>query len=249
MTLREIQTFAVNLKLILTDIPNFRKISQKISMEARCRFIIHKQQRSRSIIRVIIIGIAGILLSAAMALAVVGTAHDFSILGGNPCSYCHSIHNVAGGLGRPSYMGAMPSIMKVYSSLTMNHKPTKDILDNSDAPLCLTCHDEATIGARATGPPADATAAYLYSKIAGSSKNISLDLSNDHPVGFVFEGAAKDLDIKFPSPESHLNVTFGINNNEMWCSTCHNPHGGVEGTKFLNRSNGTSGLCFECHVK
>lgn len=142
-------------------------------------------------------------------------------------------------------MGALPSIIKVYSSFTMNHKPTVDTVNNSDAPLCLTCHDEATITDRALG--GDPGAVYVKGRIEGTSRNISLDLSNDHPVGFVFD-ASKDPDIKAPT-DPNVNVTFGLANNEMWCATCHNPHGGVPGTKFLVKSNGTSGLCFECHVK
>lgn len=192
---------------------------------------------------------ATILLSATAALAVVGTAHDFSVLGGNPCSYCHSIHNQAGGLGRPSYMGDVPDIMKVYSSATMNHKPTLATVQNSDAPLCLTCHDGANITTLASALPTNPAEVYVRDRIVGTGRDISVDLSNDHPVGFEFKGSASgDDDIKSPD-DPNVNVTFGISGKEMWCSTCHNVHGGVEGTKFLVKSNGTSSLCFECHIK
>ena len=189
--------------------------------------------------------LAVILLTATTALAVVGTTHDFSLLGGNPCSYCHSIHNAAGALGRPSYMDTLPSIIKVYSSISMDHTPTISILNNSDAPLCLTCHDETTITNFAAG--GDPAAVTVRDKIiANPSANIGLDLSNDHPVGFIYNAA---LDPEIKAPSAPVNVVFGLGLNEMWCSTCHNVHGGVAGTKFLVMSNDSSSLCFACHIK
>ncbi|NIQ94381.1 MAG: cytochrome C, partial [Desulfuromonadales bacterium] len=45
------------------------------------------------------------------------------------------------------------------------------------------------------------------------------------------------------------HVTFGPDQNEMWCSTCHDPHGGVPGTPLLQTTNSGSTLCLMCHLK
>lgn len=157
--------------------------------------------------------LTALLLLVTPAVAeLAGSGHDFSGLGADICYYCHSADNSIGGLGRRTYTGETPFITELYESSSMDHKMDINRLNNSDAPLCLVCHEDLHIG---------------------------------HPVGFVFDPSL-DKDLKMPTS---AKVTFGPNRNEMWCSSCHNPHGGATGSRFLARSNETSGLCFDCHVK
>jgi len=172
--------------------------------------------------------------------------HDLSYLGGETCSYCHSVHNAVGGLGRPAYMGSLPNITDVYDSNTFDHSTrlTLASVSNSDAPLCLSCHDTTSIDTFSDVNIRDD----LHAKIDNTQRDIGLDLSNDHPVGFVFD-ASLDDQIVAPPADSKVHITFGPNRNEMWCSTCHNVHGGEPGTPFLVMSNQGSDLCFTCHIK
>lgn len=196
--------------------------------------------------------------AGAVRAELVNSKHNLSsLLGGGvgPCAYCHSVHNAVGGLGRPAYMGAdLPNIAQVYNSVTLEHSitagsyPVAEVgtVNSSDVPLCLTCHDGAFVDANL----ADPEKTNLRTKITdGSTLNIgenALDLRNDHPVGFIFN-AGQDKGIKAPS-FSHVHVEFGPGKNEMWCSTCHNPHGTLY-PALLQTSNEGSALCLDCHLK
>ena len=184
---------------------------------------------------------ATLLFSISSAHAgLIGSKHDFSQLGGYACAYCHSVHNAIGGLGRPAYMGPLPQITKVYSSATIANKPTLDSVNKSDAPLCLTCHDGTNV--TTLGKPT------LAAKIVGTNADLNADgkgLSNDHPVGFVFNAA---LNPTLKTPGGDVHVQFGPQRNEMWCASCHNPHNNSF-PPFLAMSNEGSALCLECHIK
>lgn len=177
------------------------------------------------------------------ALTVVNSKHDFSALGGSPCGYCHSVHNGLGGTGmlNPGF-GAFPAITNTYSSATRVYKSTLASLNSSDAPLCLACHDQSTIAANANLSEAKTR---LDSRPDFPNGYINTDLSNDHPVGFVFDAAQSPTKIKTPLL---ANVTFGPGRNQMWCSSCHNVHDNTYGN-FLVASNDVSALCLDCHIK
>lgn len=185
-----------------------------------------------------------ILLPLSAFAMLTDSKHDFSYLGNSPCSYCHSVHHSIGGVLRPAYMGTEPQISKVYSSVSMRHKPTTAGAYASDAPLCLTCHDGMNVGK--LGLPA------LTALIVGQPADLNMggdasgtNLSNDHPVGFVFDPTISPDKLKYPV-KAHAN--YGPGHNEIWCSTCHNPHNDQLGA-FLNVSMSGSELCLDCHKK
>ena len=165
-----------------------------------------------------------------------GGPHDF---GG--CGICHSVHHAAGGGGsifvdNPVYATAF------YCSSTLDADITLAGVNASDAPFCLTCHDGASI--------ADGVNAALADRIIGNL-DITKDLSNDHPVGFNYSKAAL-ADPEIRSKEQLSNpamVSFGPTLDQMWCSSCHDTHGGVPETAMLVMSNDGSALCLECHIK
>jgi len=191
-------------------------------------------------LRPAIVAILLILSLSSAHAGLVGSKHDFSQLGGYACAYCHSVHSAVGGIGRPAYMGPLPQITKIYSSATIAHRPTLDSVNKSDAPLCLTCHDGTNVVN--LGKPA------LAALIVGTRVDLNSDgkgLSNDHPVGFVYNAA---LNTSLKIPTGNIHVTFGPERNEMWCASCHNPHNNTY-PPFLAVSNDGSALCLECHIK
>ena len=165
-----------------------------------------------------------------------GSAHDF---GG--CGICHSVHNGIGG-GGASFIENPVDAIAFYNSSTLDADITLEGVNKSDAPFCLTCHDGASI---TDGLNSDL--AYLIT----GQVNIATDLSNDHPIGFVYSVAAlADPGIKAGGSLSNPDmVHFGPNRDQMWCSSCHDTHGGVAGTPMLVMSNDGSALCLECHIK
>lgn len=190
-----------------------------------------------------------VLLSAATATGqVANSKHDFSALGGlagmGACAYCHSVHNAVGGIGRPAHLGSdLPNIEDFYTVTKIDGTTHLEQINNSDAPLCLTCHDGATF---------DATDMDIAVKalILHTANDITVDLRDDHPVGFDFTPYIDDLNDGIRLPDHpRVHVVFGPDRNQMWCSSCHNAHGGEPGTPLLVMSNNGSDLCFQCHEK
>jgi predicted CXXCH cytochrome family protein len=165
-----------------------------------------------------------------------GSAHDF---GG--CGICHSVHNGIGG-GGANFIENPVDAIAFYNSSTLDADITPEGVNKSDAPFCLTCHDGASI---AVGKNADL--AYL---IIGNL-DITTNLSNDHPTGFTYSVAAQaDPGIRPATALSNpAMVYFGPTLDQMWCSSCHDVHGGVAGTPMLVMNNNGSALCLECHIK
>ena len=95
-----------------------------------------------------------------------------------------------------------------------------------------------------------------------SSAGLGTDLSNDHPIGFVYNnhqvlnnqlraatqnGSRVSVDASAPARSLPL-VGNSASNATLECSTCHDPHG-VQGVPtFLRASNQNSALCFTCHI-
>jgi len=81
----------------------------------------------------------------------------------------------------------------------------------------------------------------------GPSK-IGTDLSDDHPVSFVYDNglAAANGELAYPSalpPEIKLDTS-----DQMQCTACHDPHNNSQG-QFLVLPNIYSSLCTACHNK
>lgn len=184
-------------------------------------------------------------LASIVEASIIGSPHDIAAALNTPeiatCSYCHSVHNSAGGAGRAAYLGTLPNITNVYNSSTIKQTITTDTANASDAPLCLSCHDYDTIITKNT------SVANLIG--SNSARDIKLDLGNDHPVGFIFDpNKYTNNDFKTFNPAvnpTHMN--FGPGFNEMWCSSCHNVHGGIPGTKLLRINIAGSEMCLYCH--
>jgi len=124
--------------------------------------------------------------------------------------------------------------------------------------LCLSCHD-GTIAidsfgrSDTTGLPFESTPGEYVGDInananigGGTPGGTSSDLSNDHPVSFVYaDSVAGDTEIIAAAGGLPL---FGGN---LECATCHDVHAteSVPDTKLLRVDNAGSLLCLTCHDK
>lgn len=85
--------------------------------------------------------------------------------------------------------------------------------------------------------------------------NLGVDLSDDHPVSFVYDETlvAKDKGLYSPSvKDSGLGGTISedlLVNNKMQCTSCHDVHNenGYPGLLIMDNTN--SELCLTCHNK
>ncbi|MHC4342863.1 MAG: cytochrome c3 family protein, partial [Planctomycetota bacterium] len=110
--------------------------------------------------------------------------------------------------------------------------------------LCLSCHD----GTIALGAVASRRAPVgLFGRVTGRP-NLGADLSDDHPVSFVYDAALAAEDGELLHPEGLTGVVRLDLNGEMQCTTCHDAHSDRYGD-FLAMDASFSSLCTECHDK
>jgi len=192
-----------------------------------------------SLSKMLLSGAAVIVAAVPQVYAIVaGTAHDLSPGrdGSRACQYCHTPHMAMA--GTPLWNHQLSDrTYEIYWSSSLDAdvgQPT------GSSKLCLSCHDgtvalEATIrggGGRTYIPP--------------GSTNLGTDLSDDHPISFVYSNDLSNKDPQIRSPET-LGEDFRLDQyDEMQCSTCHDPHDNTFGN-FLVASNVRSNLCVQCH--
>ncbi|MBN2792995.1 MAG: hypothetical protein JXQ81_10845 [Desulfuromonadales bacterium] len=208
--------------------------------------------------------ITALLLSCVFAVPtfaeIAGSSHDLSDGGagltGQICSYCHTPHNakefgIDNGAGSDSYPLWSMNEIADDTGYTSYSSPTFDGDDNTavdplagPSRLCMSCHD-GTI-AIDNAVVANSTNLMTGQRVLGT------DLSNDHPVGFVYadsvtlDGEIQDVD----QPLGPSGGTIGdyLYEGIMTCASCHDVHAG-EVSNFLLMNNGESALCLACHIK
>jgi predicted CXXCH cytochrome family protein len=178
-----------------------------------------------------------------------GTKHDFWLAGGGrpgsggageTCIFCHAPHTEAP--GRPLWnRSASELVYTPYSSPTMQAAPGQP---SGASKLCLSCHD----GTIALGSIASRPAPIgLFGRVTGRP-NLGADLSDDHPVSFVYDAALAAEDGELRHPEALAGVVRLDFNREMQCTSCHDAHSDRYGD-FLVMDAAFSRLCTECHDK
>lgn len=202
-----------------------------------------------------LVALAGFWAEQAPA-AVAATKHNLSVGGPGPikatsegqvCVFCHTPHQ--------SYTtGALwnrrtpTNTYTPYSSSTMN---TAVGQPNGSSLLCLSCHDGTIALGEVKMPGATATPVALAGGVttlpAGAS-NVGLNVSDDHPVSFVYNAALQTADGQLANPATLTGKVRLDTQGRVQCASCHDAHNNANG-KFLVMSNTASALCITCHVK
>jgi predicted CXXCH cytochrome family protein len=131
-------------------------------------------------------------------------------------------------------------IYTLYDSSTLDAKPGQP---DGTSILCLSCHDGTVALGNTYKNPNSMSFAHSMTKRG----NLGTDLSDDHPISFVYDAnlASQDGELKVPSTlPSHVLDQ----NNKLQCTSCHDSHKDLQGN-FLKRTNEFSNLCFTCHDK
>lgn len=199
------------------------------------------------------------------------------------CIFCHTPHNSAA--GKPFLWNRQTDANSALTFSLYTSSPTLDFKGQTYGTLsdvskmCMTCHDGGTsfnsmANPRSPVPTWTGGADQLsdvWDGVMGWGPNIGEgpgagggELTNDHPVSFVYEESENnDVTIK-PRDGGGKSVNGlplwernGDNAFRVECVTCHDPHinynplsgGNVAYKPFLRRSNSSSGLCFSCHNK
>lgn len=200
------------------------------------------------------LGIALLALPFDAAAQITGTSHDFSAAGWNPggeiCQPCHTPHNADTTVSNAPLWNheVTTTVFTLYSNpSTLNATMTQP---SGVSLLCLSCHD-GTVALENFGGTTTGT-----NSIA-STANLGSDLSNDHPVSFVYNAALATADGQLYNPETQAfgagtietELLFGSNGSRtVECASCHDVHG-TANPSLLRVNNAASALCLTCHNK
>jgi hypothetical protein len=208
------------------------------------------------------------------------------------CVFCHTPHGANQQASAPLWNRALSTATYVpYFSLSMDANPLPGP-PGASSKVCLSCHDgtlaigtvnvlngkgPATIAMSGTNPGGeipDGSGANT-----GYTRNLGTDLSNDHPISFNYDTtlggpSGTDGELRTPPVTENSNVIVGnrtsgvkpifpLENNQVQCITCHDPHLATSvSLKFLrgNRLQNIAPLgglfvasnditCLACHDK
>jgi predicted CXXCH cytochrome family protein len=178
--------------------------------------------------------------SVLMAQTIVSTKHDLS--GGGygttqVCIFCHAPHS---GMGTTQLWNhaATAATFTVYNSESAKAKPGQP---GATSKLCLSCHD-GTVAIDSYGKRAGTK---MIDQLQDSTGKLGIDLTNDHPIGFAYNGQLVTADGALVDP---AQTGLPLYSGNVECSTCHAVHDPTNGA-FLRFTNAGSNLCLMCHKK
>jgi predicted CXXCH cytochrome family protein len=179
-----------------------------------------------------------ITMQQSAAGSIVGSPHDLSALGtGDVCGFCHTPHRALP--QTPGWSHKLSTaVYTIYQSSSLEAQVGQP---TGSSKLCLSCHDgTVALTESITGGPAGGT------YIEPGSANLDTDLSDDHPISFVYSSAlsAEDPQIRVPLTLPDQIKLDGA--GELQCTTCHDSHDNSYGN-FLVMSNQRSAMCVVCH--
>ena len=193
------------------------------------------------------------VISRQIPAGIQGSKHDFSGLDPEQqiCIFCHTAHNADVSIqDAPLWDHEVTTRnYQLYNSSTMDATPGQPV---GASRLCLSCHD-GTIAVDSYGDKAGVI--FLGGDVAVGAD----ELSNDHPVSFLYDDslAVQDRELFIPSSSaSGMGGTISqdlLFDGRMECSSCHDVHNGPAAAtvndNLLMISQAQSQLCLTCHDK
>lgn len=210
-----------------------------------------------------------LVLSGIVFASIVGTPHNIATGG---CVACHTPHGAVSSTNGPLWNRSQATqTYTPYSSATLDMGPI--VAGDINAPqtiACLTCHNGVTstvvnapgpgttVGSAWDSTTVAAGAALGFAGTTNTFANIGTDLSNDHPIGFVYDntkGPAGEFATVAAVTAAKLPLyTVGAAVNRVECATCHDVHNVAYPTPtatevyFLRMTNVNSAMCRTCHI-
>jgi predicted CXXCH cytochrome family protein len=155
------------------------------------------------------------------------------------CVYCHTPHNAAP--ATPLWNRDLPVVTyQLYTSSTLQatlNQPT------GSSRLCLSCHDgTVALGTLRRVPAGEA----LELGPMQGRRRLGTDLSDDHPISFVYDGELAVRHGELADPAT-LPSTLRLDaRKQVQCTTCHDPHEDRR-PMFLRMGNDDGAMCLTCH--
>ena len=171
------------------------------------------------------------------------------------CVFCHTPHGASNFPGSPLWNRQLSS--QTYTVYTSSSLDAEDIMGQLDQPggsskLCLSCHDgtlaigtvnvlggQQNVDITMTGTAVDGSMPPGDGETTGFTRDLGIDLSNDHPISLTYDANLASVDTELVDPEAaaHIGIrapgfrpivpleqtgTGGA--AQIQCATCHDPH-------------------------
>jgi len=183
--------------------------------------------------------------------SVVNSLHNLSVSGpgtvkasseSEVCIFCHTTHstNPMGPLWNREDPGSHYILYDNTISNTFQSAPGQP---DGASLLCLSCHDGTIALGNVLSRSSSIDFSGGYTTLTGVN-SLTTDLSDDHPVSFIFNATIATSDGQLSYPPSHPAKLD--NNGKVQCTSCHDPHNSMN-QSFLLATTQFSELCFSCH--
>jgi hypothetical protein len=199
------------------------------------------------------------------------------------CVFCHTPHASTIAPNAPLWNRTLSTATYTeYSSDSFDGAATIGQPSGSSK-LCLSCHDGALVigdvnfangvlGANIAMQGTDGDGTFTsVDELTGFTRKLGVNLGNDHPISFTYDTSLANADGELydPTLTGHIGnrvqgqpkAAVPLEDNQVQCITCHNPHTIDDKFLRLNRtqatSHGTDGVfdpandivCLACHNK
>lgn len=176
------------------------------------------------------------------------------------CIFCHTPHAAIKNDSIPLWNHTLSTVATytMYTSPTFDGAATMQNLGGvtaanaSASNLCLSCHD-GTVAINSFANPSNQNPTTLMNggvnQIPTGATNLGTNLSNTHPVNFIYDAALATADGSLKDPATLTGVR--LYTGRVQCASCHDPHTSADpsGRSFLRVTMNQSGLCMACHNK
>jgi predicted CXXCH cytochrome family protein len=160
------------------------------------------------------------------------------------CEFCHTPHHA--GLAGPLWNKDIPEILYItYQSSSVKAAIGQP---NGASKLCLSCHDGTIALGLVRSQTQPISFAGGVTTMPAGRTNLGIDLSDDHPISFVYDNALAIANGQLEYPANLTRPVMLDRYGRLQCTSCHNPHDDQYG-KFLVMDNISSALCATCHKK
>lgn len=156
------------------------------------------------------------------------------------CVFCHTPHNATPTIPGLWNRNLPATTYNLYTSSTLEatlKQPT------GASRLCLSCHDGTTALGNLRVLPRGSQV--TLGSLTGRA-SLGTDLSDDHPISFVYDSALALKQGQLAEPTAIPNPIRLDSTQQLQCTSCHDPHGSRY-RKFLKVDDRGGTLCTACH--
>lgn len=198
--------------------------------------------------------LAILLAGSTQADTILNSKHDLSAAGPGTikatterevCDFCHTPHRaIADQTPLWSHLLSTATYIPYSSSTTKATigQPT------GASKLCLSCHDGTVALGMVKNRPQAIEMRDQVTTLPTGATNLRTDLSDDHPISFVYDSALFSANGELKDPGTLTGKVRLDSSQQVQCTSCHDPHNNQYG-KFLTVDNAGSALCVACHNK